>query len=466
MKTKITFLVLLVSMFCFKLSAAPVTWIGPVTGDWATAANWSTTAVPGSTDDVIIPATFTVTVSTQAGIINSLSVGGKLLISATGNLSVEQTASLDPLVGIAGGEIENGGTFKIKQTIASNNNIAIRFGDNVDIDSKFINSGTFTVDLSARSTSSTSNSIQFSQTSAGRMSRFVFGGTMNFILLPGARVFAPGTGGSGELGGTFVFGGPLDYKNFRFIHMGSSGIVSIAPTANLTVYAEYTNTGNGVISMASPANSTLGTTFINNGNFTIHGGPASGAYGIYFNPQVGGTPPCTVTNSGNLTIDGTFPLGAIFIGGSASGINTLNNQSTGVITLTNSDPAVQLIKTGITTPLAFNNEGLINVSTANFTYTSPNVVFANNGIVRYNYIAGIKPVSEFKGKVYADGQHIVISLSVNESAKLVLTDITGKTIQTASVQGEKSMILTNNLKGIYIVRLLMENGSYSQKVVL
>ena len=462
MKTKITFLFLLVSMFCLRLSAAPVTWIGPVTGDWATAANWSTTVVPGSTDDVTIPVTFTVTVSTQAGIINSLSVGGKLLISATGNLSVEQTTSLDPIVGIAGGEIENVGTFKIKQTIASNNNIAIRFGDNVDTDSKFTNKGTFTVDLSARSSSSTSNSIQFSQTSANRMSRFVFGGTMNFILLPGARVFALGTGGLGELGGTYVLGSPALPLNFRFIQMGSAGTISIAPTANLTIYAEYTNTTNGFISMASP---TAGTSFINNGILTIHGGPNSGSYGIYYNPSA--LAPCKVSNSGKLTIDGTFPLGAIYVGGNSTGINTLENLSTGVMTLTNADPAVQLIKTGlVNTPLTFNNDGLINVSTANFTYTSTAVVFTSNGIVKYNYLAGIKPVSEFKGKVYSDGQYIVVSLSANESAKLVLTDITGKTIQTATVQGEKSMIQTNNLKGIFIVRLLMETGSYSQKVVL
>jgi len=462
MKTKITFFVLLVSMFCLKLSAAPVTWIGPVTGDWATAANWSTSAVPGSTDDVIIPATFTVTVSTQAGIINSLVVGGKLVISATGNLNVEQTVKIDPLVNITGGEILNVGTFKIKQTIAADNSLAIKFSDNVDTDGKFTNSGTFTMDLSARPNASASSSIQFSQVSPGRVSRFVFGGTMNFILLPQARIFGLGTGGSGELGGTYVYGSPTAYKDVRFIHMGSAGTILIAPTANLTIYAEYTNTSNGFISMASPL---AGTTLINNGSLTIHGGPSSGYCGLYFNPQVDYAI-CTFTNSGHFILDGTFPAGAIFLGGKGLGINTLNNQATGVMTLTNIDPTVQLIKTGLTNPLAFNNDGLINVSTADFTYTSPNVVFSSNGNVKYNYLTGIKPVSDFKGKVYADGQHIIVSLSANESAKLVLTDITGKTIQTTSVQGEKSMILTNNLKGIYIVRLLMGNGSYSQKVVL
>jgi len=463
MKSKITLLAILTCVFCLTTYATPISWTGPATGDWAVSANWSSASVPTNSDDVSIPATFTVTVSTAAGIINSLSVSGKLIISSTGSLSVEQTTSLDPIVGIAGGEIENTGTFIIKQTIASNNNIAIKFLDNIDTDSKFKNLGTFTVDLSARSASSTSNSIQFSQTSAGRMSRFIFGGTMNFILLPGARIFAPGTGGSGELDGTFVFGSaPLDYKNYRFIHMGSAGTISIAPTANLTIYAEYTNATNGFISMASPL---AGTNLIINGSLTIHGGPSSGYCGIYFNPQVANAP-CTVTNSGHLTIDGTFPAGAIFLGGNGSGINTLNNQSTGVITLTNTDPTVQLIKTGLTTPLAFINDGLINVSSANFTYTSPNVVFSGNGNVVYNYVAGIKPLFEFKGKVYSEGQNIIVSLASNENAKMILADLTGRTIKTVFVEGEQNRISTNNLKGIYIVRLLLNKGSYSQKVSL
>ena len=43
-----------------------VTWIGGTSGDWGTASNWTGNAVPGTNDDVIIPAGDTVTISAGA----------------------------------------------------------------------------------------------------------------------------------------------------------------------------------------------------------------------------------------------------------------------------------------------------------------------------------------------------------------------------------------------------------------
>jgi hypothetical protein len=57
-------------------------------------------------------------------------------------------------------------------------------------------------------------------------------------------------------------------------------------------------------------------------------------------------------------------------------------------------------------------------------------------------------------------------MPTNDKAQMILTDMTGKTIKTASIQGGINTINTNNLKGIFIVRLLMDKGNYNQKVVL
>jgi hypothetical protein len=81
-----------------------VTWVGPATGgDWDTAANWSTNALPGSGDDVVIPANISIThTANNPDIVNSLSTnggdainvsGGSLAINATTNVTGNLTLS-------------------------------------------------------------------------------------------------------------------------------------------------------------------------------------------------------------------------------------------------------------------------------------------------------------------------------------------------------------------------------------
>ena len=111
MKTKITLFAFVLNLLCISIHAQTSTWVGPATGDWGTASNWSP-AMPIATDSVSIPATFTVTASTNVGTINRLSVSGKLIIAASGSLSIEQTASTNTgaIVNLIGGQIENQGT--------------------------------------------------------------------------------------------------------------------------------------------------------------------------------------------------------------------------------------------------------------------------------------------------------------------------------------------------------------------
>jgi hypothetical protein len=85
-----------------------VSWISSTSGDWTSAANWSTGALPGSGDDVVInqPATVTVTLASSTSI-NSLSLtsatlnvtGGTLAVAAdssnSGSLEVQPGAHVD-----------------------------------------------------------------------------------------------------------------------------------------------------------------------------------------------------------------------------------------------------------------------------------------------------------------------------------------------------------------------------------
>jgi len=47
-----------------------------------------------------------------------------------------------------------------------------------------------------------------------------------------------------------------------------------------------------------------------------------------------------------------------------------------------------------------------------------------------------------------------------------ITDLMGRLIKKSAVKGVSSSINMGDIKGVYIVRLLMSQGSYSQKVCL
>src|SRR5712692_6420616 len=51
---------------------APVSWINPAGGDWGTASNWSTGAVPGTADDVTINLSGNVTVTHSANVTDTI----------------------------------------------------------------------------------------------------------------------------------------------------------------------------------------------------------------------------------------------------------------------------------------------------------------------------------------------------------------------------------------------------------
>jgi hypothetical protein len=86
-------------------SAATVTWVGG-TGDWSAPGNWSAGTVPGPSDDAVIPAgaSITVTHSTGADAVNSI-VCHQTFTLAGGSLSVETTFQTDSTLNLSGGTL-------------------------------------------------------------------------------------------------------------------------------------------------------------------------------------------------------------------------------------------------------------------------------------------------------------------------------------------------------------------------
>lgn len=461
MKTRITLLMLLFSTLCLTAGAQIATWTGPAEGDYWSPTNWSTGSTPQATDSVSIPAGFIVTLSDDAGSINRLRVSGKLVIAGSGILKVNQTVSPNgnPIVNLVGGTIENNGSFTVKNDVASASNTVINFAES-ETDNQFINNGTFLMNNTIGAyASTTGRGIGVGQLKG--TSTFKMGGTMDFIIKAGGCLIETNGGGNLTLDGALVLGNESDFRNLRFIKIQQGGKVTISATANITVYTGFVSV-NGVINMQSAINTAPGSSFTNYGQLAIHGGPTTTGYGIYFNPQGPGALN-TFNNFGAIKVDGNFPLGFMYIGGTATAETTINNS--GMLSLYSTDHTIQMIKVPGQNTFTFNNTGDLYVSSADLSVFTIDLVSVlnNTGNIYYNSTA-VKQVVDFKGKVYSTKNEIHVSLPANENAQMILTDVTGRTIKSISLNNELNTISVSNLKGMYIVRLAMQNGNYSQKV--
>jgi hypothetical protein len=311
------------------------------TGDW-TNANWSPQS-PVNGDNIIIPAGAIVTVSTDVSVgntikFNKITLNGKLVISSTGALNIEQTVLNSPIVDVSGGELVNLGTLTVKQTLANNTTVCLQFSDNATNDSKFTSTGVFSIDNTSSSNASTSGRcISFNQTTAGRTAQLTLGGTLNFTVKTSTR-FIELVGGQAQIDGTFTIGSTSDYKNWRFLHMAPvNGMITFATTANVTMYTAFDST-NGCININAGTAGTV--TLDNKGTLNILGGgsfASSTPYGISINPQATSTTSSNgiLINEGILNINGNFPGGCLFLTGANFATSYPKVNNTGTINLTN-----------------------------------------------------------------------------------------------------------------------------------
>ena len=93
---------------------------------------------------------------------------------------------------------------------------------------------------------------------------------------------------------------------------------------------------------------------------------------------------------------------------------------------------------------------------ANYTSTNANLL--------YDISSGSSKKSDIKVKVYSHEQTIIVKLALDETAQMQLTDMTGRMIKQAFLQGENNIINAADLKGIYIVHLVSATGHYTTKL--
>lgn len=392
---RITFVAIFVA-FTSLSNAATITY-AVATGTWADA-NWTPQA-PVAGDNVVIPAGAIVTLNTDlsATKFNSLSVLGTLTIEATGVLTIEQTATINPLVNVGGGTVTNNGTLSIKQTLA-NSNAAINLSNGTDADSKFINVGTLNIDMLASTIASSSTRCIFlTQTTATRVPRLTLGGTMNFSVPVNTRFFELGGGANGVIDGTAVIGSASDYKNWRLIHMGNSGTLTLV--GNLEFYSGYVS-ANGVISQSVTGTASAVGNVVNTGTLKIHGmSGTTGSYAIYLNAQRTASAPYSYgtakfRNTGTLVLDGNYPTsyGAVYLNGNVGVTDEFSNEGTMTVTNEAQTPAISCQITNAMTSNILNS-GTMTLNTAgtksivmgnaSSTLTNTGTVTVNKAITGY-----------------------------------------------------------------------------------
>lgn len=468
MSTKITLTAFLMSMISISGIAQVSQWAGTTSGEWEVASNW-TPAAPTANDSIYIPENVTVSISTNVGSINRLGLAGKLLINANASLSVDQTVSNNnaSIVRFMGGELENLGTFTVKNSVGSASNSVIYFNDHAVKDNLLNSSGVFNIDNTTGAYAATTGRvIGLGMISPDRISSIKLNGTINFNIKSAGIFIETNGGGNLTLDGTFSIGSPTEHKDLRLFRILNGGSVTIAPTADIKVYTAFSSATNGVINLQSALASAPGASFNNFGKLQINGGPNTAGYGIYFNPG-GSNAINTLNNAGTITVSGTFPGGFLLVSGTASGVSTVNNQSSGVLTLFNADPSAQVIMTAAATNnFRLNNEGLLRVSSADITLTSTIASVNNSGTIAYNYILSSKKLLAIDAKIWVDGQNIVFNMANVQKGQLQLIDLTGKIVAQQVVNEEFTYLNRKSLKGIYILRFVSPSGSYMQKVSL
>src|SRR5437016_2996332 len=86
-----------------------VTWVNPASGLWNVPGNWSTGALPGAADDVVIsPANPNITITHSSGSDTIHSLTSSALVNLTGGtLTVSTTAQVTNTFTLSGGTLAN-----------------------------------------------------------------------------------------------------------------------------------------------------------------------------------------------------------------------------------------------------------------------------------------------------------------------------------------------------------------------
>ena len=319
-------------------TANAVSWVGPSSGDWATASNWSSAVLPGPGDDVTIGSGVTVTHSSGSDSVHSLTVSGSLVLSG-GSLAVAATSSVSNLT-LSGGTLSGTGTLNITSFTWSG---GTQSGTGVTAlgGSSTLDSSTLALILSGR-TVTNSGSLTWNGTNALQLNS---GAAWNNLSQSTFQVHNDATVTAAVGTGTFANAG-------TFTKSGGTG------TTTFTSLVAFNNTGSvniqtGTLSLAAGSNSggillSSGATLNFAGSYTLTTGSAIGDSGaVVFSGgtttvagsitastitiQSGAAITGAATLSGMVTNSGTIHVGGAGVAGTLTIMGNFTQTSTGVL---------------------------------------------------------------------------------------------------------------------------------------
>lgn len=132
-------------LFCFNsltVISATKTYVGPVGGNWGTAANWSLSGVPAATDDVIIP-------NGKSLIVNIANAACKSLVLQSGGNPTTLTIALNNILTVNGNVTINDGDSEnlldVKDGTLNITGSVLIYGNGNKIGKLIVNNGTVNV---------------------------------------------------------------------------------------------------------------------------------------------------------------------------------------------------------------------------------------------------------------------------------------------------------------------------------
>jgi hypothetical protein len=422
-------------LFPIPLFAARVSWIGG-SGDWNTATNWSTDALPGTIDDVVINAgtAITVTISSGTHVVKSI-LSQQTFVLSGGTLSVLNTMQVNNNFNLSGGTLSgaivlqgtNGGSLIVQNQNAILSGVTVNgildVGNSYNDSALTITNGLVLegTALVGNSTNSNFGAINFagSQTLSGN-GTVVFGdysddyigecNRMQIIDRGTTLTISPGIMVAGNIG---VIGGGSD--NVAVINQGTiganvyggnicvqgawllnQGLLSADDGGRITVYANLTNTGafnatnsivtlGGMLTLADLGTFKASETTVylvgtlNNTTTTLAIDALGGTWVLNGGEIDGGL--ITTTNSSGLVIDGSGTLDGVMLKGNLDVGNRFENTG---LTITNGLVLNGTVLVGNRTNSTFGEIHFVGVQ----TLSGSGAVFIGNtfdaALLRYN----------------------------------------------------------------------------------
>jgi lysophospholipase L1-like esterase len=298
-------------------------WTGGAGTDtnWSNPLNWSSNTVPSAKDQVCIYGGFTATISTNVGTIDKLTIGTtadaiqpKLIIDATGLLSVNSDTPNQTQVLLQGGAIENNGSLSVITGTGTANGINFANSNGTFVaPSSYSGTGNLTINTEA--TGNTGNCISFTQTDANPS--FATNGTVNLTASSGNYAIGITAGNATLSGsGTINAGTNVSYGLLKINSINAATSLTVGSGLTLNSYSSGFATSSAPVYLGTA----FGNKLINNGTINVGGASANGIYSEPFAVIN------EIINTGTINLGGFLSQAYIYIGG--TGTTNLTNSGT------------------------------------------------------------------------------------------------------------------------------------------